>query len=52
MFVKNNLIQFHFMNKDLEWPKCICVPFLHPLLMRFSETLINTCKAAIGMEMF
>ena len=46
MFVKYILIQFHFINK--EWSNCICVPFLHPLMKRFSEILINTCKAAIG----
>ena len=34
MFIKHTLIQFHFLNKDLEWSNCICVPSLHPLMKR------------------
>ena len=38
-------IQFGQIHPDLifllEWPKCICVPFLHSLMKRFSKILIN-----------
>ena len=44
MFVKYTLTQFHFKRTK----NCICVPFLYSLRKRFSEILINTCKAAIG----
>ena len=36
VFVKYTLIQF-----VLDWPKCICVLFLHQLMKKFSENKIN-----------
>ena len=51
MCVEYTLLQFYFLNKDLEWPNCICVPFTQPLMKRFSE-IINFCKVTIGEEMF